>query len=43
MNSVYKLENLVSNCSVADADTSSIHEAETTFVTPKARADIKQW
>jgi len=39
MNSVYELEKLVSNCSVANVDTSSMYETETTFVTPKARSD----
>jgi len=39
MNSVYELEKLVSNCSVADADTSSMNEIETTLLTPKARSD----
>jgi len=38
-NSVYELKKLVSNCSVANSGTSSIHEEETTFVTPKARSD----
>jgi len=39
MNSEYELEKLVSNCSVANSEISSIPEAETTFVTPKARSD----
>ena len=39
MNSIYELEKLVSNCSVADYETSSMPEAETTFVKPKARSD----
>jgi len=33
--SVYELEKLVSNRSVADSETSSMHEAETTFIIPK--------
>jgi len=39
MNSVYEIEKLVSNCSVADADTFSMHKAETTLVKPKAHFD----
>jgi len=39
MNSAYKLEKLVSNCSVANSETSSIHETEITFVTLKAHPD----
>jgi len=39
MNSVYEPEKLVSNCSVANSDTCSIPEAETTFVTPEAHSD----
>jgi len=36
---LYELEKLVSNCSVVDSETSSMHEAETIFVTPKPRSD----
>ena len=39
MNSVYELERLVSNCSVSNAETSSMYETETTFVIPKACSD----
>jgi len=39
MNSIYELENLVSNCSVANSVTSSTHKTEITFVTLKAHPD----
>jgi len=38
-NRVYKLEKLISSCSVTNSEISSMHETETIFTTPKARSD----
>jgi len=38
-NSVYKLEKLISNCSVTNSEISSMHEAATIFATPEAHSD----
>jgi len=39
MNNVYELEKVVSNCSVANSETSYTHETEITLVTLKAHSD----